>query len=387
MRGNKLFKFLDYYVGIPLLVGMSFFRTGRKKADLHDIAPRRILLVKFVALGDAVLLVPAIRALRRKFPKTEITFLGTTLTESYLKQFPEYIDRFITVDIGSLMRTPSYLARTVRKIRSLECDFAIDFEQWPRLSAILVTLSGAPIRLGFRTKTQHRDTGFTHVIERDAAIHEVDNFLALAEMMTGEKESRELETKVDEAGLVKAQGFLLRYRGQKKVPLVVVHPGCGGHGFPREWSPKNYADTITKLAADRDLFFVVSGTSSEYQAMNAVCNGVRAQIATYTIQSPDDFAALLSLSSLLISGNNGAMHLAAALQVPQIALHGPTNAQQWGPVNPNAVVIRSTCPQCPCLDLGFEYHRRDGYCMEQIAAEEVYNVARGILGGKEELPR
>lgn len=380
MRGNKLLKFLDYYVGIPLLGALSLIGRRSKKRDLHDLAPRRILLVKFVALGDAVLLVPAIRALRKKFPKAEISFVGTTLTESFLRGFPEYIDRFITVDIGSLFRSPAYAASILSSIRSLKCDIAIDFEQWPRLSAILVTMGGIPIRIGFRTKNQHRHAGFTDVVDRDPELHEADNFLALIELLTGEQEPRTLDIKVDEAGLVKAQSFLAKHGWQKKAPLVIVHPGCGAHGFPREWPPGNYAETINRLSGDHNLFIVVSGTESESTVTSSVRQGIRSAVIPYTIQSPDDFVALLSLSSLLISGNNGAMHLAAALQIPQIALHGPTNARQWGPINTRAVVIQSRCPECPCLDLGFEYHRYDGYCMEQIGMEDVYRATKEILG-------
>jgi ADP-heptose:LPS heptosyltransferase len=89
--------------------------------------------------------------------------------------------------------------------------------------------------------------------------------------------------------------------------------------------------------------------------------------------------ALLSLAHLVVSGNNGVMHIAAALQKPQVALHGPTNSRKWGPLNPKAVVIRSSCPDCPCLDLGFEYHRTDGFCMEQISVEEVFQAAKKLM--------
>src|ERR1051325_6510653 len=98
MRGNKLFKFLDQVIGIPLLHVLALLVRGKKRADLSELIPARILVVKFVALGDAVLLVPALREIRMKYPGAEITLLGTSLTEIFLKQFPEYIDRFITLE-------------------------------------------------------------------------------------------------------------------------------------------------------------------------------------------------------------------------------------------------------------------------------------------------
>ena len=87
----------------------------------------------------------------------------------------------------------------------------------------------------------------------------------------------------------------------------------------------------------------------------------------------------LSLASLVISGNSGTMHLAAALGQPQVALHGPAGAVKWGPLNRNARVVESTCPECPCLDMGWEYHRTDGFCMSRIPVDAVLEPALRIL--------
>ncbi|HTK82257.1 MAG TPA: glycosyltransferase family 9 protein [Bacteroidota bacterium] len=381
MRGNKLFKILDFFAGIPLLLVLSLFRKRKMDPALLDISPKRILAIKFVALGDAVLLVPSLRVLKKKFPKAEIVFLGTGLTETFLQQFPEYIGHFIAIKVSNLLRNPLYFLRVVRELRAENFDAVVDFEQWPRLSALLASLCGAGIRLGFRTKGQHRHFAFTNVVTRDALVHEVDNFLTLAGLLTGEQGTRDLEIKVDEAASIRMQGFLSRNGWQKTDSVVIVHPGCGTHGFPREWQPKNYAALLNKLGETRRIFAVVTGTQSEKSVMDGVARELRKAPVKFVIENFEDLVALLSMSSLLVSANNGAMHVGAALKSPQIALHGPTNPKQWGPVNPNAIVIQSRCPGCPCLDLGFEYHRRDGYCMEQIDAEEVYRAAVKILSG------
>ena len=382
MRGNKLFKFLDFYVGIPFILLFSLIRPRSKGTPPDAIAPRRILVIKFVALGDAVLLVPSLRAIRQRFPQAEIVLLCTQLTETFLQKFPEYISQCITVDIGNLIRRPAYLGKTLSRIRSVHADVVVDFEQWSRLSALFAAASGAAVRLGFRTKGQYRHFSFTHSVGRDPTIHELDNFLALTYLLTHERGRRDLEIRVDDAPLVRMQGFLVKHGRQQSAPIVIVHPGCGTHGFPREWPPRKYAALVNRLNAESDSLVVITGTGSEMNVVEAVSRAVIKPPVTYRIESHDEFVALLSMASLVVSANNGAMHLAAALQVPQIALHGPTNARQWGPLNPRAVVIRSHCPGCPCLDLGFEYHRRDGFCMEQIDAEEVYRSARDILNQK-----
>jgi ADP-heptose:LPS heptosyltransferase len=85
-------------------------------------------------------------------------------------------------------------------------------------------------------------------------------------------------------------------------------------------------------------------------------------------------------AALVVSGNTGVMHAAAAFGTKQVALHGPTNATLWGPVNKNAVIVKTSCPRCPCLRLGFEYHRNNGGCMELIGTESVKAAAESLLG-------
>lgn len=379
MRGNKIFRWIDRYIGIPLL---SIFSLGKV---LHGAQsppkPERILVIKFSALGDSILIVPAIRSLRNKFPGAEIIFLGTNLTLPFLRQFPEYISEFVALDIGSLLKHPMSAIAFVRRLRRMKCDAVVDLEQWLRLSALIALISGAPQRFGFRTNNAHRHFGYTRSTVRNSSKHEIENFLAVAELLTGTSSENHLEIKVDEGSLMRGQSFLLNHGWQKGTSVVIIHPGCGAHGYPREWPPRKYGELLSRLAGTGEYMFIISGTSDERDAMVAVTQSTGVNACTYEISSLEDIIALLSLSRFLVSSNNGAMHLAAALRLPQIALHGPTNAVQWGPKNPNATVITSDCPWCPCLDLGFEYHRTDGFCMDQISVDEVVNAAIKLKGG------
>lgn len=383
MRGNKLLKLIDYYIGIPLVWLLSFFIGGQKSADLRTLQPKRILVVKLVALGDAVLLVPSLRALRKHFPDAEIIFLGTSLTENIIKQFPEYVDKIISLDVVRLGKSPAYVLDMISMLRSLNFDVVIDFEQWTRLTPLLIAFANIPIRIGFKTVGQYHHYLYTHAIERTPNRHEAESLLSLVELFTQQSSSNELELKVNQTKREGVKEWLRSKGWSEEKKVVIIHPACGTHGFPREWSPKNYCGVIEKLSCGEKLFFIITGTSSEIKVMNEVCefNNPTFQHSTlqYSIEDGEEYIALLSIANLFISGNTGAMHLAAALKVPQVALHGPTNANIWGPVNPKAIVIKSSCPECPCLDLGFEYHRTDGYCMEQIRIEEVFVVCERLL--------
>jgi len=382
MRGNRLFKFIDFTIGIFFSFLLSLFLSRKQKRGAVANEYSRILVVKLAALGDAVLLVPALRALRRRFPQAQITFLGTSLTEAFLKQFPEYVDHSIVLNVGSILYNPSYLLSILRELRELHCEVAIDFEQWTRLVPILLTLANIPCRIGFKTAGQYRHFPFTLSCERDRNRHEVENFLRLAALAGATEDHKDLEVKVNHELPCRVQETLVAKGWDGKVPLVVMHPGCGVHGYPREWKPSRYAELAFMLSKNNQLYVVITGTEGESRTMDALRDSLSVPAAMFQIIDPERFVALLSLASLFVSGNNGAMHLAAAMRVPQVALHGPTNPKQWGPLNPNAAVIQSRCPECPCLDLGFEYHRSDGYCMEQIDPDDVFRAASSLLTKK-----
>lgn len=370
MRGNKLLRFLDFYFGIPLSILLSLFigRGGRSRT-----APQRIIVSKFAGLGDAILLLPSLRALRKRYPDAEITLLGSSITEDLLRQFPRYIDRFVTLDVEALVR-PGYLFRAIQSLKSSGYDLAIDCEQWARFTPVLFALAGIPFRLGFRTAGQYKHYLLSEAVEHSRARHELDNFLELVRPLGATDTDRTLTMPVDPF-LVSAVKEDLSRRGWKPPQrLIVFHPACGTHGFPREWPLDNFAQLAAQLNRDEESFLVIAGTASEDAVVTKVHETVSTPSVCFTIDELPRYAALLSLSSAFVSGNNGAMHLAAAVGLSQVALHGPTNPKRWGPVNARAVVVQSRCPGCPCLHLGFEYHRTDGYCMQQIEVDDVYRA-------------
>ncbi len=379
MRGNRFLKFLDFWVGVPLTMILAVFMRRNRGVELPSRKYDRILVVKLAALGDAVLIIPALRSLRESFPHAEIAVLAARFTEPFLRDFPEYVNKFLIVEPRLFFRRPRYLFDLLRNLRALDCDLAIDFEQWVRITPVLLALAKIPFRLGYRSKHQYRHFLFTHSVERSSDIHVVDNFLRLSGMVGRKGTSTALETKVDPNALQRVRKDLIQRGWNERCTLIVLHPGCGIHGFPREWPPPFFANLAMRLTQNRDAFFVISGTSEEIPVLDQVHKLFSQSAILFVIPDHTDFIALLSLSSLFVSGNNGAMHLAASLQVSQVALHGPTDPKRWGPMNPNAVVIQSRCPGCPCLDLGFEYHRKDGYCMKQIDVEEVYRACTMLL--------
>jgi len=183
MRGNKLFKVIDRLLGIPLC-----FILGKIKTCRPSHLPKSILLIKLSALGDTILLIPALRAIRKAYPKSFIGLIVTEANYQVIEGCP-YIDELIFLDI----KNPGRFIGFILNLRRKRFDLAIDFDQWLRLSPILAWLSGAKIRLGFKTEGQYRHYLYTAYIDHTRDKHEVLSFLSLLSLLKIETEDTHLE--------------------------------------------------------------------------------------------------------------------------------------------------------------------------------------------------
>jgi lipopolysaccharide heptosyltransferase III len=377
VRGKNLLKKMDLIIGTAVILLLSLF-PRRKRKELSG-PPKTILVLKLAALGDTLLLIPALRALRAAFPFSRVIFIGTSINEELASLFPQYIDEFKRFEVDRSLRDLRYFVRFTEEIRNNIPDIVFDFEQWSFITPIIVAFSRGRASVGFKTPGRLRHLLFDNAFERLPNTHESQNFLRLLNVLKIANPSDELELPVGEDEVQRARNSLLRSGWTYGQKLIVVHPGCGAHGFPREWPLDSYRDLCAQLTREQNVFIVFTGNGVEERLTRSLASSFRENSVGWTDSNLVTLIATFSISDLIISGNNGIMHIAAALRRPQIALHGPTDSVVWGPINSRAVVVKSSCPGCPCLDLGFEYHRTDGFCMSQIPVEDVLKNSIELL--------
>ncbi len=358
-------RWFDYYVGVPL---MKVLRPLSKWAREESGPPKRILVIKLAAVGDTVLLIPLLRSLRAAYPDASLHWLVSSINQSIAKTVP-YVDRLHAWSPKTIMG----LFLLIRNLRKERFDTVIDLEQWSRGSAILSFLTGAQRRVGFDTPGQSRASLYTSAVEKKFNQHEILDFYDVAGLVGPLQRDVRLELWETEQGRLDVQTRLsLEKKGNTSSKKILIHPGCGEDGLPREWPLPSYGVLghwlVKNFKAD---LFLTSGpeekkkTAQLKQLLNGQARDWGGKLTW------DGMISLVNQVDLVISGNTGIMHIAAALQKPQVALHGPTNQKLWGPLNSRAIVLQSSCPQCPCLRLGFEYHTRDQSCMKRIDVEDV----------------
>ena len=365
MRGNFILKFIDRYLGIQLVWFLGLF--ANKKTAVPS-APKSILVIKLSALGDTILLVPVLRALRKKYPEAKISAVGTKINQDILKGCP-YIDEVSVADLEKLCFNPFSIKRL---FSNKHFDLALDFDQWTRISPLLAFLSKAKYRIGFNTEGQYRHYLYNHSVKHDRTKHELNCFFDIAIIVGAEDGDKKLEFWIDEASATNSHEKLLKLGIKEGESFVVFHPETPFHGGQRQWPAKNYIELGRMILQFNKYKIVIGGTEAERVQNDKIANALGPNAQVLTSVSLSEYAAVLAKSKMLICGNTGIMHLGAALNIPVIALHGPTDPKKWGPLGTNSRVVKSKLECSPCLYLGFEYGCRTNKCMQSISVEEVF---------------
>ncbi len=385
MQSNRLQKHLDRYLGIPLNLLLGGFRPPSRMPS-NRVEPNRILFIQISALGDTILAVPTLRAVRSRFPNAQITVLGSSTNLDYLAHCP-YIDKRIIYRNITYPEGP----RLISTLRRERFDLAIDLEHWARLSALLSYASGAPTRIGFSADGQHRHFLFTEVVPHTPGRHEVLNFLDIAHRLECSTQGTHLEVWVNGTEQAWVRVTLAQEVGMRcsKRPLVVLHPEAGRRGEPRRrWPHTFYIEVADALITRYNAQIILTGAPDEVDVSEQIAAGIRHPTVVLAGKTRvNQLAALFTRVDLVLSGNCGPMHLAAATGTPVIALHGPTNSAQWGPCSSKSTNLHASGFSCsPCLNLGFEYGCKalaDGTspCMHTIEVAEVLRACKRYLEG------
>jgi heptosyltransferase III len=364
-RGNSRLRFLDRWIGIPAVCILSVLRRPRPLPAPETVT--RIGVFFFGAIGDSLLASATIPDLRRQFPSARIICFVTEVTRSF-SSIIDGVDDWVTLPI----RRPD---RCAAILRANAVDILIDFGQWWRITAVLTAVARARYAIGFRTPGQWRHFPYDAVAAHSNRQHELENFRALVSLLGVRPE-----------GMPRIRrGSPVRFELSGAAQWIVLHPWPAGYRSElREWGEEGwiavadaarewgYGIVVTGGPADRDRAEDLAEVIGR-RGNRVVCAAGRASLS--------ETVALLERAAAVVSVNTGLMHMAAALDRPLVALHGPTNPLRWGPVSRNAVVIGpGTERGCAYLNLGHEYPARPPGCMECIAAEEVVAALARCLG-------
>jgi heptosyltransferase-3 len=361
-RGNRSLRRLDRYAGIPLVFGLGTLR-GRRTLPSR---PRRIGLLNTAAIGDTILMSAPLADLRASFQDAEIALLvGPSNYEAacLLKQ----ADKVVRLPVFNLLAAAA-------EIRKQRLDLLVDFGPWARLNAVLAIVSGAGFIVGFRTRGQYRHYGYDISIDHSPLLHELENYRNLmAALGVSARHSPRIDPK----------RILVRELTALRSPYVVFHLWPGGtRGDLKQWPITRWI-MLSNHWIDQGFDVILTGGPSQ-RALNDAVIAKTAPANRHRIHNVAgvSLAATASIASdahLVVSVDTGLMHLGAALNVPLVALMGPTSSKRWGPIGQAAVAIDSPAEGAGYLYLGFEPSHGAPRHMEAISFDTVRRVCDETL--------
>jgi len=345
------------------------FLLARYKRGVHlppgisaqDLKPFRILIRSSNWLGDAVMSVPAVRAIKNGRPDAQVTIAAPAKIAPMWKLIPE-VDAIISLPNASLLPVLSLLKRRPA------FDVAILFPNSLRV-ALESWLSRIPRRIGYHGHWRRWLLNQT-VSETRKPVppeHHSLRFLRIAREC-GAETSTILDSTSDIQTAVAHQ------------PLKIgLSPGAE-YGPAKRWLPERFAEAATKISAQSSAQWILFGTKNDA----AIGDQIAAAIGDHCVNrigrtTLDQLINELRECRLLLTNDTGTMHLAALLGVPVVAIFGSTEPRLTGPLGNGHIVLRHHVECSPCF---LRECPIDFRCMKAVSAQEAADAVLSILGEK-----
>jgi heptosyltransferase-2 len=330
--------------------------------------PKKILVVRYSALGDVVLATSVLDPLLATFPGASIEWVTDALYAPLLEGLPQL------AAVHVLGRDGPQAAVALRERFRRRFDVAIDLQN--KIRSAVIVRAAAPRCVSFRRRSA--GAALLAVLGSDRPLVRAHATQLYAEALAplGVPGPGPLRIHLSRNAQALAADALVGTRP----PLVAIAPGA--RWATKRWPPERFAQVADALAA-QGAGIVLAGGPGDREAFAAVRANLRAPVAADLSPLPiDALAAALARVQLLVTCDSGPVHLASAVGTPALALFGPTSTVRWAPAPPGRALSLGL-PCAPCSNHGSDYcpegHHR---CLADLGADTVVRAATELLGAR-----
>ncbi|MBI5223456.1 glycosyltransferase family 9 protein [Candidatus Micrarchaeota archaeon] len=371
---------IDRFVEKNLLPFVCFvlgiFKTRQPPSSSTQIMKKsfkKILVIRFWAVGESILVLPTLKSLKNSFPDSELTLLCTPKNKDvFLNQI--FIDRIESVTGGSLF---FFMLKNLWKY-----DLCIDTEPHFAVSAITAFFcSKFSIGYSFGDRSRLYDLAISYNDKQHATLSIFDLISPLGisvwpSMLVSLKYSPSdvaaIDSKFSDLGI------------SSDLPIIGIHAFCGPTANNRAWPKENFAKLIDRIKEKRDCIVILTGFGKEAQGNLEIISMLKNKSNVFSIFgiSQGSLFYLTSKYSLMISNDTGPMHVSAAMGTRTIGLFGPNTPVRFGPFPPQKHFALYKAVHPPSINVHlnqFDSYPCDGECMRAITVDEVFALVMGIL--------
>ncbi len=347
--------------------------------DHKDLSDAKILFIRLSSLGDLILTLPTLKAIKDRYPHAHVTWLVQDALQDVLRGNP-YLDEIIPVDLVSVtdkyatpktwLRGGNRLFSNLRKahhiFRKRKFDVVLEFQALFK-SGIFASLNRGADRYGFKNARELSHLFLNHpIFVRDKSRHAVENYLDFARHFGCPTEAVEFPIYIPPEDERYIDQLLLQ-EGIKPGDFTVF-VSATARWRSKFWDQEAFARVGDELVSRYGAKLLFSGLPSEVEYLNGIREMMHGDAVIMAGRTNiKQFLALIKRSHLFVGVDSGSMHAAAAFRVPTIALFGPSNPRWIGPYGQAQGIVKVDLPCAPC-------NRRecsDRSCMLGITPEMV----------------
>ncbi len=338
------------------------------------VVKKRILVIKLTALGDVILAVPSLRAIRKKFKNHTITCLVNKNFSSLLWDCP-YIDELIVDDRDIQHKGFIGLLRLAKKIIYYRFDISVDLQNNKR-SHLLAFLGLIPKRYGFFIKKK-----LSFLVNHLARLpqqaeHPVRHQLNILRLLNIEEIDDSLELWVNKDARLFVDKFLEENWLTPEQKFIGINIGASVRWKSKCW-PVDHIVRLCDMVKNRNLRVVFTGTKSELNIAKEISENLKdfKPIIACGQTNLAQLIALIARCSVFVSADSAPIHIASSLNVPFVALFGPTDPSKHLHPKGQYRLLRKDLPCSPC----YRSKCNKNICMQNISPKEVFDAIEELL--------
>ncbi|GLV56130.1 LPS biosynthesis-related glycosyltransferase [Dictyobacter sp. S3.2.2.5] len=344
-----------------------------------DKTIRSIGIFRALQLGDLLVTVPALRAIRHRFPQAEISLIGLPWAEAFSRQFSCYLDRFVQFPgypgIRELPVDPARTQAFIEQQRAYKYDMLIQMHGSGKTSNPFVAAFGARITVGYYVEEDGPPRDLTVAAPYPETVPEIQRNLGLAALLGCDVSDTSLTFPLSAQDWQEAETLLAPILDTGRL-CIGIHPGARPPS--RRWPASYFAFVADTLAERYQAHIIVTGSPSDQSLIQEVISYMKTPVHNLAGKtSLGGLAAVLKHLHLFLSNDTGPAHLASAVRCPAITLFGPADYPRWAPLDdPVRVALRRPVACSPC---SFFECPIDHRCLRWLSPSLVLRTAQAML--------
>ena len=344
-----------------------------------------ILIVKLSAIGDVIHTLPALNAVRKKYPDAQITWLVEEAAYGVIKGH-KALDRIIVSKrktwlkglVGRFyLKNIREVCRFIKHLRDTRYDLILDFQALLK-SGVLIGLARGGRKIGFDKGMEHQEHSYIFLNERikpvDMEVHALIRGMMLLESIGIQSREAVFNLPVSDQDRNHANDLLMQHGIKRPELLVAINPMAKWE--TKLWNNLKFSNLADRLIKQANADVIFTGGQEDSEAIEDIISNMKARAANFASKTGlKTLAALYEKTSIVVSTDTGPMHLAAAIGTPVVALFGPTAPWRTGPFGPGHKIIRADRECSPC----FKRQCNTIDCMKQITVDQVFDAAMSAI--------